>query len=119
VRLTKRCPKCGETKEVKHFSPRRRRGKVGLHSYCKPCSARYVRTLQPIEEMRERSLKYSTTAQTETVKEATRRGALWTQQEIAIAMRQDLTAHEAAEKLGRTYFGVTKLRVRRGYREAP
>ena len=114
---TKRCPRCGETKEAKHFSPRRRRGTVGLHSYCKPCTAKYVRGFQPNgPETRERGLRYAVDSQAQTVRQAPRRQALWTQQEIAVAMRQDLTAHEVAERLGRTYYGVTKLRVRRGYR---
>jgi hypothetical protein len=38
--MTKRCPRCGETKPLDEFSPSERT-KDGLDNYCRPCRKEY------------------------------------------------------------------------------
>lgn len=63
--------------------------------------------------------RYATT-QAETLDRADRRGEVWTSHEMEIASRRDLSSHEVALLLGRTYAAVTTRRkLMKGYRPSP
>lgn len=99
---TKQCPRCGEWKLGADFGIR---GEY-LRSYCIACVRAYHAA------WRKKNHRRSTfrVDQGETLGRATHNWEDWTGPQVEIAIREDLTAKEAALMLGRTLSAVMHIR---------
>lgn len=134
---TKTCSACGASKPLDDFAPHSS-GRFGRRSKCRACyraarriaEAEYRRThaqrLREAERERAARLRasrplwaerrnaeaigYARDAQAESLPRATNYGKEWTGPELEIAARDDLSARDAAQMLGRTYAAVVNQR---------
>lgn len=108
--LAATCGTCGELQDGQEF----RRGTSGapITYRCKACRRTLETSAKDPDPIARRSnqKRLVETHQAETLPRATRYGYQWTGPELEIALREDLTAIEAAKMLGRTFHAVRAAR---------
>jgi hypothetical protein len=77
---------------------------------CAPAVRRYQEANR--EELNQRTYVRRRPIQNRSLEEARRNGFQWTGPELELIARPDLTAEQAADMLGRTYFAVVRMRRR-------